>query len=65
MSNREILPHHIIIVTIPSLGNTSDEIRCNRPYLSIGIWLYHFNFVILTNRKMHFNEHIFYYNIKS
>jgi hypothetical protein len=47
-----------VIATMPcsSLGNTSEEIRSNRPYLSFCIWLYHFNFVILMNRKTHFNS---------
>ena len=37
-------PLHIIIVTIPSLENTSDEILSNRPYLSIGILVVSFQF---------------------
>ena len=53
-----------IVIPCPSLENTSEEIRSNRPCSSFGIWLHHFKFVILMNRKTHFNSLCFYYNIK-
>jgi hypothetical protein len=54
---------NFILIPWPSLENTSDEIQSNRPYSGVGIWLYHFNFVISMNRKAHFNT-LFFYNIK-
>jgi hypothetical protein len=54
---------NFILIPWPSLENTSEEIQSNKPYPRVGIWLYHFNFVISMSRKTDFNA-LFFYNIK-
>jgi hypothetical protein len=46
----------VVTIPCPSLENTSEDIHSNRPYPSFDIWLYHFNFEILMERKAHFDS---------